>query len=284
MTERAVLRDPVMIAAFEGWNDAGDAATAAVEHLSLIWDAEPFAELDPEEFYDFQVTRPTVTMSDGVTRTITWPTTRITLCRLADRPHDVLLVHGIEPNFHWKAFCRELVQIVLSSDVSMVVTLGALLAEVAHTTPIQVTGSAHDEVTAQRLGIDSSDYEGPTGITGVLQDALVAAGVPSISLWAAVPHYVADPPSPKVTLALLHRIEEVLDIEVPLGALPQQADEWVTEVSRLAAKDGEISEYVRTLQERDHDAEPIRPTSGDSIAAEFERYLRRRRPGPGGAR
>lgn len=270
-----------MIAAFEGWNDAGDASSAAVEHLSLTWDAEPFAELDPEGYYDFQVTRPTVTMLGGVTRTVVWPTTRITACRLPDAAHDILLVHGIEPNFRWRAFCAELVQIVLDNDVQMVVTLGALLADVAHTRPIQVTGSAQDEQTAQRLGVEASNYEGPTGITGVLQDALVQAGVPAVSLWAAVPHYVAEPPSPRATLALLHRVEEVLDIEVPLGALPQQADEWVTEVSRLAAKDSEISEYVRTLQERDEDDEPIQAISGESIAEEFERYLRRRRPGPG---
>ncbi len=273
-----------MIAAFEGWNDAGDAASAAVEHLALTWDAVPFAELDPEGFYDFQVTRPTVTLRDGVTRAIEWPTTRITACRLPDAASDVLLVHGIEPNFRWRAFCSELVQIALDSDVRMVVTLGALLADVAHTSPIQVTGSAQDEQTAERLGVPTSSYEGPTGITGVLQDALVQAGVPAASLWAAVPHYVAEPPSPRATLALLHRLEEVLDLEVPLGALPQQADEWVAEVSRLAAKDTEVSAYVKALQERDDDVEPIQPMSGDSIAEEFERYLRRRGPGRGGAR
>lgn len=284
MTERAPLRDPVMIAAFEGWNDAGDAATAAVEHLSLTWDAEPYAELDPDDFYDFQVTRPTVRLVDGVTRTISWPTTRVTACRLPEAAHDVLLVHGIEPNFHWRAFCAELVRIALDGGVPTVVTLGALLADIAHTSPIQVTGSAQDEVTAERLGVTTSTYEGPTGITGVLQDALVQAGIPAVSLWATVPHYVAEPPSPRATLALLHRIEEVLDIEVPLGTLPQQADEWVDEVSRLAATDSEISEYVRSLQERDDDTEALRPTSGDSIAAEFERYLRRRRPRPGNNR
>jgi proteasome assembly chaperone (PAC2) family protein len=284
VTERAPLRDPVMIAAFEGWNDAGDAATAAVEHLSLTWDAEPYAELDPEGFYDFQVTRPTVVLLGGVTRTIQWPTTRITACRLPDAANDVLLVHGIEPNFRWRAFCEELVKLALDANVQTVLTLGALLADVAHTTPIQVTGSAQDEASAERLGVTTSSYEGPTGIAGVFQDALVQSGIPAVSLWAAVPHYVSDPPSPKATLALLHRVEEVLDVEVPLGALPQQADDWVDEVTRLAAKDSEVSEYVRSLQERDDDTEPIRPISGDSIAAEFERYLRRRRPRPGDGR
>jgi proteasome assembly chaperone (PAC2) family protein len=279
--EKGQLRDPVMIAAFEGWNDAGDAATAAVEHLGLTWDSEAYAELDPEGYYDFQVTRPTVVLLGGVTRTIQWPTTRITACRLPDAGNDVLLVHGIEPNFRWRAFCAELVAIAMEANVSTVVTMGALLADVAHTTPIQVTGSAQDEATAQRLGVAQSSYEGPTGIAGVLQDAFVQAGIPAVSLWAAVPHYVSDPPSPKATLALLHRVEEVLDIEVPLGALPQQADEWVAEVSRLTARDSEVSEYVKALQERDDDSEPMRPISGESIAAEFERYLRRRRPRPG---
>jgi proteasome assembly chaperone (PAC2) family protein len=273
-----------MIAAFEGWNDAGDAATAAVEHLGLTWDSEPYAELDPEDFYDFQVTRPTTMLIDGVTRTISWPTTTINVCRLPDAPRDVLLINGIEPSFRWKAYCAELVRIAEEANVSMVVLLGALLADVAHTRPIQVSGSAQDEATAERLGVSKSSYEGPTGIAGVLQDACVQAGIPAVSLWAAVPHYVSDPPSPKATLALLHRVEDVIDIEVPLGTFPEQADEWVEEVSRLAAKDDEVSEYVQALQERDEDDEPLTPTSGESIAAEFERYLRRRGPKPGDAR
>ena len=279
--EKANLRNPVMIAAFEGWNDAGDAATAAVEHLGLTWDAEPFAEMDPEDYYDFQVTRPMVVLLDGVTRTIHWPTTTISACRLPTASRDVLLVNGIEPSFRWKAYCAELLSIAAEADVSMVVMLGALLADVAHTKPIQVSGSAQDETTAEQLGVSRSNYEGPTGISGVLQDACVQAGIPAVSLWAAVPHYVSDPPSPKATLALLHRVEEVIDIEVPLGALPEQADEWVEEVSRLAAKDSEVSDYVKSLQERTEDDEPMTPASGDSIAAEFERYLRRRGPRAG---
>jgi proteasome assembly chaperone (PAC2) family protein len=282
--DAATLRDPVMIAAFEGWNDAGDAASAAVEHLGLIWDAVSYAELDPEDYYDFQVTRPTTVLVDGVTRTIHWPTTTINACRLPDAPRDVLLVNGIEPSFRWRAYCAELIRIALDANVSTVVLLGALLADVAHTRPIQVSGSAQDEATAERLGVARSSYEGPTGIAGVLQDACVQAGIPAVSLWAAVPHYVSDPPSPKATLALLHRVEEVIDIEVPLGTFPEQADEWVAEVSRLAAKDSEVSEYVQALQDRDEDDEPLTPTSGESLAAEFERYLRRRGPKPGDGR
>lgn len=278
------LREPVMVAAFEGWNDAADAATAAVEHLSLTWDAQEFAEFDPERFYDFQVTRPVVAIRDGVTRDFTWPTTRVTACYLPHAPHDALLVHGIEPSFAWRAYCRTLVDLALGADVSMIVTLGALLADVAHTTPIQITGAAHDAETAERLGLSASSYEGPTGITSAVQVAAIAAGVPAMTLWAAVPHYVSDAPSPKVTLALLRAVEEVLDIEVPLGALPEQADEWVEQVTELAAEDSEISEYVRTLQERDDVAVQIEPMSGDTIAEEFQRYLRRRRPKPGNPR
>ena len=273
-----------MIAAFEGWNDAGDAATSAVEQLSLTWDAVPFTELDPEGFYDFQVTRPTVKLVDGVTRTIEWPTTRLSVCRLPQAACDVILVHGIEPNFRWKAFCTELLQVVTDLGVTTVISLGALLADVPHTRPVQVTGSAHDEATAERLGLTRSRYEGPTGISGVFQDLCVQAGIPAVSFWASVPHYVSQAPSPKATLALLHRVEEILDVEVPLGALPEQAVEWEAEVSQIAAEDEEITEYIRSLEEREEADEPLEPASGESIAAEFERYLRRRGPRPDGPR
>ncbi len=283
MSEFPDLRNPVMVAAFEGWNDAGDAATAAVEQLGLTWDATPLTELDPEGYYDFQVTRPTVRLIDGVTRTIDWPTTRLSACRLEGSPSDVILVHGIEPNFRWRAFCDELLKIAVDHQVATVIGLGALLADVPHTRPIQVTGSAHDQETAARLGLARSRYEGPTGISGVFQDACVQAGIPSLSFWASVPHYVSQAPSPKATLALLHRVEEILDIEVPLGTLPTQAAEWETEVSQIASEDDEISEYIRALEEREEEDEPLQPASGESIAAEFERYLRRRGPRPGEA-
>jgi len=273
-----------MIAAFEGWNDAGDAATSAVEQLGLAWDAAPLTELDPEGFYDFQVTRPSVRLIDGVTRTIDWPTTSLSVCLMPTAQHDVILVHGIEPNFRWRAFCQELLDIALAHQVSMVITLGALLADVAHTRPVQVTGSAHDQPTAERLGLTSSRYEGPTGISGVFQDACVQVGIPALSFWASVPHYVSQAPSPKATLALLHRVEEVLDVEVPLGGLPAQADEWEAEVTQIAADDEEISEYIKALEDRDEQDEPLKPASGESIAAEFERYLRRRGPKPGDPR
>ncbi len=279
-----VLRNPVIVAAFEGWNDAGDAATSAVSQLGVAWGASPLAELDPEGFYDFQVSRPTVRLVEGVTRTIDWPTTRLSVCRLPTAPCDVILIHGIEPNFRWKAFCQELLDIALANGVATVITLGALLADVPHTRPVQVAATATDQPTAQRLGLAGSHYEGPTGISGVFQDICARAGIPSISFWASVPHYVSQAPSPKATLALLHRVEEVLDIEVPLGGLPEQADEWETEVSQIAAEDEEISEYIKALEDREEEDEPLKPASGESIAAEFERYLRRRGPKPGDSR
>lgn len=266
-----------MIAAFEGWNDAGDAASAAVEHLALSWDAEPYLEIDPEPFYDFQVNRPYTEVVEGATRPISWATTTISRCHPPAAGRDVLLLHGIEPNLKWRTFARELVRIVDAAEVATVVCLGALLADVAHTRPVSVSGSAGDPAMLTAAGIAPSTYAGPTGITGVWTDALTAAGVPSASLWAAVPHYISEPPSPKATLALLRGLEEIIDVEMPVASLVEQADEWVTEVSRLAAEDPQIEEYVRALADRDDEDEPIRPVSGDLLAKEFERYLRRRR-------
>lgn len=265
-----------MITAFEGWNDAGDAASAAIEHVALMWDAVPVYDMDPEPYYDFQQFRPQVSIADGRSSAIQWPTTSVTACYLPHAPHDLLLVHGIEPNFAWPSFAAALTDIAVNHGVSLNINLGALLADVAHTRPVSLSGSASDEKTLQRLAISHSNYSGPTGITAVLAETMSDAGIPSASLWAAVPHYVSDAPSPNVTLALLRAIEEVLDVEVPLGALPDQASQWVAEVSRLAAEDDEISAYVQALQDRDDEVEPITPTSGDVIAKEFERYLRRR--------
>jgi proteasome assembly chaperone (PAC2) family protein len=270
------LRSPVMVAAFEGWNDAGDAASAAVDHLEEVWAAEPFAAIDPEDYYDFQVNRPTVTLVDGATRRIQWPTTRFSLCRLESR--DVVLLRGLEPNMRWRTFCEAIIEIARELGVDMTVTLGALLSDSPHTRPVPVSGTASDNATAVRLGLDRSRYEGPTGIVGVLHDACNQAGMPSVSFWAAVPHYVAQPPSPKATIALLRRVEDVLDMEVPLGELPEQAAEWERQVDVLTAEDTEIADYVRSLEEREPD-EALQETSGDAIAKEFERYLRRRGQG-----
>ncbi len=269
------LIDPVVVVAFEGWNDAGDAATGALEHLELIWDAEPLAALDPEDYYDFQVNRPTVSLVDGVSRRIEWPTTRISVARPPHADRHVVLVRGIEPNMRWRSFCDELIEILTELDVSTVVALGALLADTPHTRPTPVTGSAYDTESARKWGLETSTYEGPTGILGVFQDACVQAGLPAVSFWAAVPHYVSQPPSPRATVALLQRVEEVLELTVPLGALPEQADEWVKTVDEMAQEDDEVVEYVRSLEERATESD-LSQANGDQIAREFERYLRRR--------
>ena len=279
------LRSPMLIAAFEGWNDAGDAATAAVEHLELAWRAEPIAAIDPDDYYDFQVNRPMVTLIDGETRRIQWPTTRFSLCRLDELQRDVVLVRGLEPNMRWRGFCDEIVGIAMELGVETFVTLGALLADSPHTRAVPVTGTASDAATATRLGLDRSRYEGPTGIVGVLHDHCVRAGMTSVSFWAAVPHYVAQPPSPKATLALLHRLENLLGAAVPLGGLAEDAEAWEQSVNKLAAEDDEVAEYVRSLEQQAAEGDLTqwadRPeASGEAIAREFERFLRREDPPP----
>jgi proteasome assembly chaperone (PAC2) family protein len=279
------LTAPILVAAFEGWNDAGDAATGAVEHLELVWDAQPLIEIDPDDYYDFQVNRPTVSLVDGVSRRITWPTTRLSYCRPPGADFDLVIVRGIEPNMRWRGFCRELLGLIHELDVRTVVTLGALLSDTPHTRPTQVSGTSYDSESATRYGLEKSRYEGPTGIVGVLQDACVASGIPAVSFWAGVPHYVSQPPNPKATLALLHAVEEVLDLPVPLAELPQQSDEWQKLVDEMAAEDDEVTEYIRNLEERDDeiDRTELTTASGDAIAREFERYLRRRDRGGGHA-
>ena len=270
------LTSPVIIAAFEGWNDAGEAASGVINHLSLAWQAAPAGAIDPEDYYDFQVTRPVTEVAEGRTEQLIWPTTRLLLARqeLADR--DVLLVQGIEPNMRWRAFCAELVTAFSEVRAEMVVLLGALLADSPHTRPVPVTAAASDPALAADLRAEPVDYKGPTGILGVLQHACADAGLRAVSLWASVPHYVAQPPCPKATLALLRGVEDVLDASLPLADLPAEARAWERGVDELAEQDSEVAEYVRTLEEA-KDATDLPEASGDAIAREFERYLRRRR-------
>ena len=272
------LVDPVMLCAFEGWNDAGDAASGAVLHLEDVWSANQVAEFDPEDYYDFQVSRPEIVIEDGE-RSVAWPTTRISVARIPLATRDVILVHGIEPSMRWRSFTTELLTVARDLGVEMVVTLGALLADTPHTRPVPISGTSSDSDLALKLGYEPSSYEGPTGIVGVLQDACAAAGIPSVSLWAAVPHYVAQPPCPKATLALLARIEDLLDVPVPLGDLPEEARAWQIGVDELAGEDEEIAAYVAQLEEVVDTAE-LPEASGDAIAREFERYLRRRSTEP----
>ncbi|HEV2375814.1 MAG TPA: PAC2 family protein [Streptosporangiaceae bacterium] len=277
------LNAPLVIAAFEGWNDAGEAASGAITHLSTAWDAVPLAEIDPEDYYDFQVTRPTTEVTAGTTQRLTWPTTRL-LAVDSDRiGRDVVLVQGIEPNMRWRRFCAELVEAFTGFRTDMVVLLGALLADSPHTRPVPVTATSSHPELVQNLRGAAADYKGPTGIVGVLQHACGEVGIKSASLWAAVPHYVAQPPSPKATVALLHGVEDLLDVSVPLGDLPAEARAWERGVDELAEQDSEVAEYVRTLEEA-KDATDLPEASGDAIAAEFERYLRRRDHGERGGR
>ncbi len=277
MTSAEPLRAPIMVAAFEGWNDAGDAATDAVEHLADVWDAVEVASVDPDDYYDFQVNRPTVALEDGATRTISWPTTRFMVCRLPSADRDLVLVRGVEPNMKWRAFCQEVLGIAQGLGVSQVVTLGALLADSPHTRPVPVSGTSSNPDLATKLGLEHSRYEGPTGIVGVLQDACDKGGLPTVSFWAAVPHYVAQPPCPKATIALLRRVEDVLDVVIPLADLPEEARAWERQVDELAAEDTDVAEYIATLEEREPE-EDLPEASGEAIAKEFERFLRRQDP------
>jgi hypothetical protein len=270
-----VLRSPVAIAAFEGWNDAADASTAVVEHLEEIWRASVVASLDPEEFYDFQVNRPTITLTDGEVRKIEWPTTRFSVASPPDAEQDIVLIRGIEPSMRWRTFCDELLEVCHSLDVTRVVLLGALLADVPFTRPLPISGSASDRAIAERYGLALSRYEGPVGIVSVLQDAAHRAELSAMSFWVHVPHYANNPPCPKATLALLHRIEEVLDLPIPTANLAEESADWENRLRQASEQDAELAEYVRELEERSGD-EGIQPLTGDEIAQEFERYLRRR--------
>jgi hypothetical protein len=267
------LIDPVMVAAFEGWNDAGDAASTAVAHLDREWKGEVFAALDAEDYYDFQVNRPVVGSDDDGHRHLTWPTTRFYIARPGGLDHDVVLVRGIEPNMRWRAFCGELLAAI--EEAQLVIVLGAFLADSPHTRPIPVNASSADPDLTERFGLEPSQYNGPTGITGVFADACGRVGIAAVSIWAAIPHYIAHPPCPKATLALLGRAESLLDFPLPEGDLPDAARAWQRGADELSAEDPEVAEYVATLEEQ-RDTTDLPEATGDAIAAEFERYLRRR--------
>lgn len=273
--EAPELSDPIVIAAFEGWNDAADAASSVVDHLMRVWGARVVGAVDPEDFYDFQVNRPVVGSDERGHRRITWPTTQIAVASPPDLGRDIILIRGIEPNMRWRTFCAELLAACDELGAELVVTLGALLADTPHTRPIPVSGSATEPDLVDRLKLEESTYEGPTGILGVFQDACVRLDVPAVGYWAAVPHYVAQPPCPKATLALLGQVEDLLEISVPLGELPEDARAWERGVDELSEEDEDISDYVRALEEA-RDTTDLPEASGEAIAKEFERYLKRR--------
>jgi proteasome assembly chaperone (PAC2) family protein len=269
------LVDPVVIAAFEGWNDAADAATGVIDHLMDVWNARVVGAVDPEDYYDFQVNRPMVSTDENGHRRITWPTTRIAIASPPDLDRDVILVRGIEPSMRWRQFSAELLAAIDDLGGQMVVTLGALLADTPHTRPIPVNGTATEPELVDKLRVEQPTYEGPTGIVGVLQEACSLLDMPAVSYWAAVPHYVAQPPCPKATLALVGQLEELLDCSIPLGDLPEDARAWERGVDELAEDDEDIADYVRSLEET-RDTTDLPEASGEAIAREFERYLKRR--------
>jgi len=274
-TELPQLNSPVLIAAFEGWNDGANSATATVRHLSEQWDAQLLATMDPESYYDFQVQRPIINIESKGVRSLTWPTTSVSIARLAYSSHDAVLVHGIEPSMRWPSFCAELLDLADSLGVQQVIVLGALLAATPHTRPVPITGFASDATLADRLGFETTTYEGPTGIVGVLQSEAQDAGFSAVSLWAQVPYYVAEPPCPKATLALLAMLEDLVDVSIDLGDLPEDARAWQRGAEELAADDPDVAEYVQQLEEV-RDAADLPEASGEAIAREFQRYLRRR--------
>jgi len=277
-----LLRNPVMVMAFSGWNDAAEGASGAIEHLLSIWREKDdeilpqlIADVEPEDFYDFQVNRPQVSIDDSSIRNITWPSTQIFGLEIPSMDRDLVIVTGVEPSMRWKTFTTDLLDLADDLEVSLVVTLGSLLADTPHSRPITVTGTGAHPNIAERLGVSVSKYEGPTGILGIIQDGCMRRGIDAISLWAAVPHYASASPSPKASLALINSLEDFLDVSFPLGTLQEDADEWEKSVDELAAEDTDVAEYVKALEES-KDAAELPNVSGDSIAKEFERYLRRR--------
>ena len=270
------LVDPVVIAAFAGWNDAGDAASGAVEHLMEAWDARIIGAVDPEEFYDFQVNRPTVGHDGSGHMRLTWPTTQLAIASPPELERDVIFISGIEPSMRWRQFCAELLAAVDELGGTLVVTLGALLSDTPHTRPIPVTGTATEPDLVDRLTLEHSTYEGPTGIVGVLLDACARLDVPAVSYWSAVPHYAASPPCPKATLALINALEELLETSLPLADLGEDSRAWERGVDELAEEDEDIADYVRALEET-RDTTDLPEASGEAIAREFERFLKRSR-------
>jgi proteasome assembly chaperone (PAC2) family protein len=264
----------IAIIAFEGWNDAGEAATAAIDHLIEEFDAQVIYSIDPEPYYDFQINRPFLKFTDEGNRIIEWRTTHIFQSTTANS-EKILLVRGIEPSMHWKQFTTEFLKQLTLHDVSLVIALGALLADTAHTRPIPVTPVTMSNSVAEKFEIEISDYEGPTGILGVIQQALSTNDKSGISLWAAVPHYVSQPPCPKATMALLDALSDVIELDIDLGEFPERAEIWQSQVDSLVQNDDEMVEYVRKL-EAEGDASQLSIASGETIAKEFERYLRRR--------
>jgi proteasome assembly chaperone (PAC2) family protein len=274
------LRAPALVCAFKGWNDAGESASSALSFLGAGLGAERFAVIDPEEFVDFQATRPTVRLAGGRQREIEWPDIEVFEARIPRAPRDLVILAGPEPAYRWRTFCETVLELAEVLGVQLVVTLGALLADVPHSRPVGVTAFATDDALVDRLALDPPTYEGPTGIVGVLHDACDKAGMPSASLWAAVPHYVAVVPNPKGALALVRRLESLVGITVDAAELEDAAGEYERQVSRAVEMDPEVQAFVekleRTADEEEGRPDPSKLPSGDVLAREFQRFLRQR--------
>jgi proteasome assembly chaperone (PAC2) family protein len=281
------LRAPALICAFKGWNDAADAASTAMTFVGSALGARRFATIDPEDFYDFQATRPRIKLVEGQARQIVWPEVEFYEARVPRAPRDLILVAGSEPSFRWRGFCKLIVDVAEAIGVQLVVTVGALLADVPHTRPVSVTGLASDPALVARLGLASSSYEGPTGIVGILHSACQEAGLPSASLWAAVPHYIAAAPNPKAALALVRKLEGLVGVAVNAADLESAAGDYDRQVNLAVQSDPDVQAFVERLEqaaETEADDEPGSLPSGDTIARDLQRFLRQQGedepPGP----
>jgi len=276
------LRAPALVCAFSGWNDAGEAASSALSFLGSQLRAERFAVLDPEEFFDFQAARPTVRLVDGRTRAVEWPEVEIWAARAPRAPRDLVLVSGPEPSMRWRSFCQALVELAEALGVQLAVTVGALLADVAHTRPVPLVGLSSDETLAERHALVPASYEGPTGITGVLYTAFQDAGMPSASLWASVPHYIAAAPNPKASLALVRKLESLVGVTVDASELEAGAQEYERRVTQAVSDDDDVRRFVERLEQAADAESPGEGEgdvpSGDVIAREFQRFLSQRPP------
>ena len=273
------LRAPALVCAFQGWNDAGDAASSAVAFLASSLQASRFARVESEEFFDFQSNRPCIRFTGAGKREISWPGVEVYEARAPKAPRDLVLVQGIEPSMRWRAFCTQLIDLAEALGVQLVVSLGALLGDTPHTRPVALTGHASDPALVARLEMQSSSYEGPTGIVGVLHTACVEAGLPSASLWASVPHYVAAATNPKAALALLRSAERLVGVSVDVSKLESAAADYERQVGLAVQSDPDIQAFVERLEqaaENDQDASPGEVPSGDVLAREFQRFLRQR--------
>jgi predicted ATP-grasp superfamily ATP-dependent carboligase len=281
-SERPVLRRPTVVCAFKGWNDAGEASTAAVTFLRESFGATRVADIDPEEFFDFTAVRPTVTLDEGRVRVIEWPENALHVAYVPGAEGDLVLLQGVEPSLKWRAFCSAVVEAAQAFDARMVITLGALLADVPHSRPVSITGLSSDMGIFDRLGYSPSNYEGPTGIVGVLHDVCAKAGLPSASLWASVPHYVAAAPNPKAALALVRSFEGLTRVAVDASELEEAAEDYDRQVSAAVSSDPEVKAFVERLEETMDEAEDGSPPapipSADAIAHDFQRFLRQRGP------